>query len=380
MSNYKKAYLTITRTDGTRKQLKFYGRTQKEADQKKMQAEAEYKAGLLVMNSNTTFARWVEEWLNVHKSHKVAPETLLDIKRCINKYFNPYLGSLPISEIRTIHIQKCLNEMSGLSQSYISHAMNYIRDIFRKASANDLIGRNPTEELEAPSVSKKPPRRALTEEERAYFMQQVYKHPYGALFGVIFACGLRPGEARGLQWGDIDFKKSTITVSRAVSRDGKTLKEPKTASGYRTVPVPDWYLDILKKKDKTSLFVFPNSQGNYMTKQHYQRAWRSFWNACDIAAGAKTAKQLGIKGNDIKPSDIVIHVLDQDVTPYYLRHTYATSLAEKEINMKAAQAWLGHSDIRMTMDVYTKASQKLLEKAGEKIKTAKNDTPRINQL
>lgn len=363
---YKRAYLTVTAASGERKRLEFYGKTQREADKKKAEAEAQYKAGTLIINSSTSFERWAQEWLETFKKPRVAEGTYNDIKRTINLYFTPHLGKMPISEIRTMHLQKCVNEMSGLSQSYISHAMNYIRDIFRQAAANELIGRNPAETIIPPAAAPKKQRRALTEEEREIFMKQIHIHPKGPLFGIMLACGLRPGEARGLQWSDIDMANKTVRISRAVCRNGKNLKEPKTAAGFRTIPIPGWYIDILKSVEKKSLFVFPGPDGNYMTKQNYARSWRSFWKSCDIAAGAKTAKQLGI--NSCKPNDIIIHVLDQNVTPYYLRHTYATSLAEDEINVKAAQTWLGHSDIRMTLGVYTKASKKIITEAGEKIK------------
>ena len=53
---YKRASLTVTMPDGTKKTLRFTGKTQKEADAKKAKAKAEYEAGLLVGNGKNTFA------------------------------------------------------------------------------------------------------------------------------------------------------------------------------------------------------------------------------------------------------------------------------------------------------------------------------------
>ena len=45
--------------------------------------------------------------------------------------------------------------------------------------------------------------------------------------------------------------------------------------------------------------------------------------------------------------------LDLDITPHQLRHTYATNLFNSNVNVKTAQAYLGHSSLSMTMDIYT---------------------------
>ena len=67
---YKRASIYITLPDGTKKQLIFTGKTQKEADAKKAKAKAEYEAGLLVVNANTTLAKWTDEWFETYRRPK----------------------------------------------------------------------------------------------------------------------------------------------------------------------------------------------------------------------------------------------------------------------------------------------------------------------
>jgi site-specific recombinase XerD len=76
----------------------------------------------------------------------------------------------------------------------------------------------------------------------------------------------------------------------------------------------------------------------------------------DIKAGAKTYR-----------NKIIVHAIKQDLIPYFLRHTYATQLAEKGVDIKTAQYLLGHSNIAMTANIYTHVTQKMIDQAREKI-------------
>lgn len=62
----------------------------------------------------------------------------------------------------------------------------------------------------------------------------------------------------------------------------------------------------------------------------------------DLTAGAKTYRNA-----------VVNHVIDQSITPHYLRHTYATQLYRAGYDLKTAQYLLGHSDIRTTANIYS---------------------------
>ncbi|MFX5161770.1 tyrosine-type recombinase/integrase, partial [Acinetobacter baumannii] len=68
-----------------------------------------------------------------------------------------------------------------------------------------------------------------------------HKDPRTALaLRLMLACGLRRGEALGLQWQDLDLEAGTLTVTRAWARGGGSgrVTLPKTAMSARTVPIP----------------------------------------------------------------------------------------------------------------------------------------------
>ncbi len=126
--------------------------------------------------------------------------------------------------------------------------------------------------------------RALTDEEVKIFKTIMDKHEKGLLFGISLACGLRPGEARALKWQDVDLKKNLITVSSAVAKGSLDIKQPKTASGIRTIPMPAWFADKLKGyiRHIDTPFVFFGTGKLPMGKQRYNRAWDNFHRLMDI--------------------------------------------------------------------------------------------------
>ncbi|MGI5927158.1 MAG: tyrosine-type recombinase/integrase [Thermacetogeniaceae bacterium] len=78
-----------------------------------------------------------------------------------------------------------------------------------------------------------------------------------------------------------------------------------------------------------------------------------------IEAGAKLSHdQLIVNAKDI----------GQDITPYYLRHTYATMLCENNVPIKAAQYFMGHTDSKMLMDIYADNSD-IMQEQGKQILT-----------
>lgn len=357
-------YLTksffITTPTGEKKQVKVRAKTKKELEKKFMEKKLGYEMGILTINGNTLFSKWAEEWLETYKKPTVSDATFINIHYIIDRFFISRLGSMKLSDIKTIHIQQCLNESEGYAKSTIDKAFTYINSIMEKAVINNLINRNPCLGVEKPKGREKEERRSLTPEEISLFRNVVISHEKGLLFGIMLACGLRPSEARALRWENIDIKHKQLSITSTVAARKDVLKQPKSKAGIRTIPIPDWYMNLFQEKSIPNInkneFIFFGSRGKPMTEQRLKRAWSSFMREMDIAAGAKLYR-----------NKIIEHAIDQSLTPYYLRHTYATNLAEKGVDIKTAQYLLGHSDIKMTAQIYTHITDKMIETARKKI-------------
>jgi len=139
-------------------------------------------------------------------------------------------------------------------------------------------------------------------------------------------CGLRASEIRGLTLDSVNFTRRTISVLGKVDRHGE-LSRAKSKSAYRTVPVPNETLELIRDllADNNSKWIFSSESGGPLDHQNFlKRAW-------------KPLKQLaGVR----------------DIEFHSLRHFYASCLISKAATLKELQMMMGHSDPAFTLRVY----------------------------
>ena len=358
---YRKTF-SATMNDGTTKQVVVYDKDPDKLVTKYNKLKAEYDAGIWVVNSNTTLRHWVDEWIEVYKKPKVTSSTLKEIKGIMERVYLATIGDARICDLRLLHFQKCLNTLDGKSASYIHRACIYAKAAMEKACDNDMILRNPCRGLEEPIAPDPEERRPLTKPELKYFRQVIQTHPKGKFYGFMLACGARTQEAKALPVFSVNLKKEEVEITQSVQANTKNkIKGPKSKAGKRIIPIPRWYLPMLteavnKAIEIGSPYVFPNTKNDIMSNRSIYSGWRSVMRQMDILAGAKLYR-----------NKIIIHSLSQDLTPYNLRHTYATDLAENGVDIKTAQYLLGHSDIRVTANIYTHVTNNMINNARDAI-------------
>jgi integrase len=158
---------------------------------------------------------------------------------------------------------------------------------------------------------------------------------YYPFFLLLVHSGLRPGEAIGLPWKNVDFKKSTIEVTQDAGDDG-AIGLPKSAAAYRTVHMPRAVMTELRKwlircpASKYDL-VFPNWTGAVESNSNIaHRGWYPLLKACGM--------------------------LSEEDGPKYplksLRHVRASLEIHNGATAKELQLVMGHSSVQITFDVY----------------------------
>ena len=171
------------------------------------------------------------------------------------------------------------------------------------------------------------------------------------LFNLAVFSGLRKGEMLALQWSDIDFENSTVSVTKAAAVvDGKQVcKAPKTKNSRREVSIPRFLTDRLhnlmveQTKNKESLgaywkgnnWLFTQSDGSMMS---YSTPYATFQDAIDRYNADK------------EPGDQLPHI------PFHgLRHTSATLLIAAHQDVRTVSNRLGHAQASTTMNIYAHA-------------------------
>lgn len=336
-----------------------YGSTVKEAEEKRILKKYELENGKIEISKNTSVKNWISEWLVNYKELEVNSRWYSDIQNICDKYIIPAIGHLPISKVKPLHVKKILNDLSDKSFSYNSKVYDILRQIFRTALENELITKDPMQGIKKPQGMPPKKRRALTDEERELTLRVAKYHRGGLFILIMLFCGLRPQEIVPLQWCDIDFDNKLIKVYKALKSDGSIQNVPKTAAGKREVPIPDYlYVRLLDARRGPFDLVCTNSYGEKYTSSSFRAMWESFKKEMNIVAGCKLHPQ---------KHQLIIEVIDPDLTLYCYRHTYCTDLQSAGVPINVARELMGHEDISVTSKIYTHKSDAALKTAAELI-------------
>lgn len=339
-------------------------KTIREVHRRMEQRKRDLEKGFIVVNPNTRVSRWASEWLKTYKQDKVRKASYDRYQSIIQKYLNTHIGSMRLCEVKPIYLQKIINQLKGLSADFVRKVINTIKNIFEKAKQNDLIASNPALHLEMPHTTPLQLRRALTEEERKHILAVADRHPAGLWVKMLLYCGLRPGETIPLQWDHIDFANNRVNICLAAEKRTGTIKQPKSAAGMRSIPIPKHFTEELKKQklQSNSACVFTKKDGSIHTETTLRTLWKSFKTEVDIAMGANYILQ-----GQRKKKVITRSVIAKDLVPYSLRHTYCTDLQSAGVPINVARELMGHHDISMTSKIYTHTSSQAISRAAESI-------------
>lgn len=328
-------YRHITLPDGKTKYV--YGGSPAEVNQKIREQFKAAETGLLI-EDNTLTGEWAAKWLKTYKT-SLRGNTIKNYLNAYNNHIAPELESIPLKAVRPVHIQKVMNDVSEYSEDLQRKVLNTMKQIFETAIQNRLIPVNPCNGIKITPHVVDERIKVLTPAQQKKLLDAVTE-PMARVFAALgLYCGLRREESLGLMWSDI--KGNKLTVNRAVTflkNQQDPNHELKSKAAHRTIPVPKPLAEILSQTPHNGLYVIVPPHGGEMTLMSYRRMWAHVTKAVDF-----------------------------DVHSHMLRHTYATSLYRAGVDLKTAQYLLGHSDIKMTAEIYTHIQQDKLASAAVKI-------------
>lgn len=368
----KYSYVTKTITyDGRRYYVR--GKTEKEAARKLGALEAELKAGTRTLNSKTTVKRWAKEWIEVYVTTRdVTKKSARMYQEKLDNYILPIIGSMRLADVRDTHLRRILNECAETrAWSTVQKVRLVLKSMFQQARISRLITYDPAEALELPKAEKGK-RRSITDTEREHILAVAEDHPAGLYVLLVLYCGTRPNEAAALQWKDIFYEQDEdrhyLHIDKALESGNSTsIKGPKTDAGIRDIPIPD----VLWKKLSKAMgapfeYILLQPRGKKRhTESSLNDAWNNFKRSLDIHMGAKVYR------NQIIQHCWELHPLLESerqwdsLVPYCLRHTYGTDLQRAGVPINVAKYLMGHSDISVTANVYTKTTPDVVAAAAK---------------
>ncbi len=235
---------------------------------------------------------------------------------------------------KTFEDFKQFRKAEGAENRTVNHELIVVSMMFRLAVQWGYAKENPAKGVSKLRVPLTNPPRFLSEEECKKVLDASNEWLYPIIY-TFLNTGMRKSELENLEWSDVDLKRRKVKVS---VKDDWT---PKT--NEREIPINDGLYDVLSKQKERangSKYVFPDENGERIYKNRLRRTLMSL------------TKKLGFG----------------EVTQIHaLRHTFASHLVMKGVDLATIKRLMGHSDIDTTM-IYSHLTEKHVDEAVHRLK------------
>ncbi len=270
----------------------------------------------------------IDQFIDYYWLSTGASKNTLAAYRSDLKIFNKWLAGKSLILVNSKHIQDYFSDRqkNNISSSSQARILTCLHSFYQYLLSNQLIKKDPTEQLSQPKLEKKLPVFLNIQEVEKLLEAPSSSSLFGqrdrAMLELLYSCGLRVSELINLSYHNINLKEEFIRIH------GKGNKE-------RVLPMGEMAIDYLMKyetnarpmllKNGQSDSYFLSNRGSAMSRQNFFYIIKAY------------ANQVGI---------------DKPLSPHSLRHAFATHLVQKGADLRSVQLMLGHSDISSTQ-LYT---------------------------
>lgn len=379
-------YVWVTTPEGKRTRKWCYGDTREETHEKWLKLHEEARKGA-VATKHETVAAFLTRWLSHVVKPNREPTTYASYEAVIRLYVIPGLGKKRLDKLAVRDVQTWFNSLpthctccaqkkkrktpccttgGECCKDYPSRGtIESIRRIFRsainQAIREELISKNVVSLTTLPKMAKKRKHSVWSVDDARAFLEHLRgkEEPLYAAFVLMLVLGLRRGEVLGLTWGNIDLHARELWVSHQLNRvHGQLLHRDttKTEDSDAGLPLPALCVTALKHrravqeearkeagdKWKDSDLVFTTRWGTPIEPRNFNRSFE-------------------LHGKGAKVPRIRVHDT---------RHTCASMLAALDVHPRVAMRILRHSQISVTMNVYTQIASPEARKALDRLNSS----------
>lgn len=271
----------------------------------------------------------------------------------INRIKESEFGQMKVRNVKLSDAKRFYIDLhdTGSKRNTISIYHSVLRPTFEMAVDDDMIRKNPFKFKVADIIPDDAVKRtALTKQQQENYLRFIQENGQDNYYDdivILMGTGLRVSELYGLTKKDVDFKKRLIFIDHQLCRTAEKpyfVKSPKTSSGVRCIPMSDVVYMALKRVaanrqsptvellvDGYSGFLFLDKAGMPKVAMHLENYMRGMQKKMERIYGKSFPR----------------------VTPHVLRHTFCTNMQRAGIDVKSLQYLMGHSNVSVTLDVYT---------------------------
>ncbi|MGW2890355.1 site-specific integrase [Streptomyces griseoruber] len=337
------ARVYVPQPDGTRKRKTVYGSTWEECDEKRQELVRRDRQGIPTPSRSAKLSEWLPYWLEEYIRPNRKRTTYVKYEMHVRLYLVPLLGTRRLESLTTANVRQMIAKVTAQSSAATAkEAHRVLRTAITAACRDELISRNVVQLVPAPRVE---PRelRPWSLDETLTFLEAARMDPLYTAFVLAVALGLRRGEILGLQWRDVDLDRRTLTVRTTLNRGGKALYLDTTKNRRsRVIPIPMMCVAPLR--------------WHRMRQAERRAAAGADWHRSDHVFTTRS-------GRPIEPRNLYrsfLRISESASLPrvrlHDTRHGCASLLFAAGVAPRTVMEILGHSQIAVTMNVYTHVS------------------------
>lgn len=349
---------------GKRKQIKRGGfAKQTDAQNELNELLAKLQAGTFVPDAGMTVGQWLAQWLTElpilggARGKPVKASTITGYADHIRLYLAPKLGHVKLRDLRAVHVQRMINELTAgeRSNTTVERVHACLCSALARATKRGLIAYNAAARtlVDLPPTTK-PQVHPWTAEELGVFLDSISVHRMGALFEVIAYTGMRRGEAMGVRWSDVDFARRELTVRQQI----KEPRNRRPACPVCGVVHPGAEFDTPKSKGRDGIPIELDDAtiGALLAHKLHQDAERAEWGDAYVDHDLVFARESGDPLNTNMVHKTFHHLIDKAklrrIRLHDLRHGHASLMLAAGVELELVSKRIGHSSTTITADMY----------------------------
>ena len=350
-----KFYVVLNITENGRRKQKWISTglcvkgNKRKAEQMLRDKLREYELTPETVKSDVLFADYIRLWLK-SAQRRVDEVTFQGYEILANSHVLPYFdhSGVKLQAVTTEVLQAYIDEKAtngrkngqgGLSPRSVRMHKNILHQTLNMAVKDKLLPSNPCQFVELPKQERSSANFYSAEQLQKLF-EAICDEPLYPVVKIAALYGLRRSEVLGLKWDSIDFENERLTIKHTVSKVTKTVEKDKTktAASYRSFPLTPEAVGIFRAA------LAAEDENRRLFKKDYQKNEYVFkWP----------------DGHPFSPDYVTREfskLLKKNGMPHIrfheLRHSCASLLLNNGFTLKDVQEWMGHSDIKMTANIY----------------------------
>lgn len=318
---------------------------------------AEHLKGTATQVRTDTVLSYGLHFIRTVKSQHVRPTTAADYEDRLRRTIGPYLGNVRLTDLTAPRIEAWMSDLrlAGLSAPTINGARQVLHALCKHAARTGVIPHNPVANTDPvrrqPGETTRVQHPWTREEVHKVLSAAVHSNPLDVFLHLMLHAGMRPGEALGLRWADLDLDMRRLSITGTLKQDRRILPSgqgvvrltrnmPKTGDSARTLPIGDALMGALERQQmRQSLlsaaegrtaapeYVVTTHKGTPVSASNLRKQYRTF------------LASLGVR----------------PIRLHDMRHTVAVlALNDADLPLEKVSQALGHSRIDTTKRIYAR--------------------------